>query len=48
VIDDSNLACGDDNQQAVDQSTNVEVDVDVPAPEAPPEPNGGLDEVPDR
>jgi hypothetical protein len=39
VIDDSNLASGDDNQQAIDQSTNV--DVDVPAPEAPPEPNGG-------
>jgi hypothetical protein len=39
VIDDSNLSSGDDNQQAIDQSTNV--DVDVGAPEPPPEPDGG-------
>jgi hypothetical protein len=37
TIDDSNLSSGDDNQQAIDQSTNtdVDVDVDVPEPEAP-------------
>ena len=43
IIDDSNLASGDDNQQAIDQSTNVDVDVGGP-PEAPPEPNGGGEE----
>jgi hypothetical protein len=29
TIDDSNLSSGDDNQQAIDQSTNIDVDVDV-------------------
>jgi hypothetical protein len=37
VIDDSNLSSGDDNQQAIDQSSNVDVDVELPEPEAPPE-----------
>ena len=40
-IDDSNLSSGDDNQQAIDQSTNTAVDVDVSLPEpaeAPEEP----------
>ncbi len=29
VIEDSNLASGDDNQQAIDESTNVDVDLDL-------------------
>jgi hypothetical protein len=29
TIDDSNLSSGDDNQQAIDQSTNTDVDIDV-------------------
>ncbi len=36
VIEDSNLASGDDNQQAIDESTNVDVDVELP-PEDPPD-----------
>ncbi len=46
TIDDSNLSSGDDNQQAIDQSTNTEVDVDVSLPEpeeAPEEPPAELD-----
>ena len=35
TIDDSNLSSGDDNQQAIDQSTNTDVDIDVGAPEVP-------------
>jgi hypothetical protein len=38
TIDDSNLSSGDDNQQAIDQSTNTDVDVDVDLPESEPEP----------
>jgi len=41
TIEESNLASGDDNQQAVDDSENIDVDVTLPAAEAPPEPNGG-------
>ncbi len=40
TIDDSNLSSGDDNQQAIDQSENIDVDVTLPEPEAPPEPDG--------
>jgi hypothetical protein len=42
IVDDSNLSSGDDNQQAIDQSTNTHVDVDVSLPEpeeAPEEPD---------
>jgi hypothetical protein len=30
TIFDSNVATGDDNQQAIDESTNVDVDIDLP------------------
>ena len=36
TIDDSNLSSGDDNQQAIDQSTNTDLDIDV---------DGGLEPV---
>jgi hypothetical protein len=37
VIEDSNLASGDDNQQAIDESHNVDIDVTLPGPEEAPE-----------
>ncbi len=37
LVADSNLASGDDNQQAIDQSTNVDVDVDLPEHEEAPD-----------
>jgi hypothetical protein len=45
TIEDSNLASGDDNQQAVDESFNLDVDVTLPAPEEAPEPEGDPDPV---
>jgi hypothetical protein len=40
TIFDSNVATGDDNQQAIDESTNIDVDVSLPdAPEPPDMPD---------
>ena len=35
TIDDSNLSSGDDNQQAIDPSTNTDLDIDVDGGLAP-------------
>jgi hypothetical protein len=45
TIEDSNLASGDDNQQAIDESTNVDVDIAPAEVDPPPEPNGGGEEA---
>ncbi len=41
TVVDSNLASGDDNQQAIDQSSNVDVDVDLGGDDG--DPGGGGD-----
>jgi hypothetical protein len=38
TINDSNVATGDDNQQAIDESINTDVDVTLPEPAEAPEP----------
>jgi hypothetical protein len=38
TIEESNLASGDDNQQAVDDSTNIDADIDLPG-------GGGLEPI---
>jgi len=46
TIDDSNLATGDDNQQAIDQSQNVDVDLGDDSPPDDPDPDlGEMDPV---